>query len=255
MDDNDSGTNLLETVQMSVSITETLAEMEGGRVTEVADTIDVPKSTIHRHLKTLEKLEYLSKEGDEYKLGMKYLRFGEHVKYRKKAYELAEEKVNYLATKTGERALFIVEEHGNSVFVHRAIGDQAVEVGPDVGERTPIHASAAGKTILAFTPDIRRREILDNTDITRITSHTIEDPDELVAELERIREQGYSTSNEEYMEGLNAVSVPIRAPTNQVVGALSIGGPAHRLTQERLEGDLATLLLGTANEIELNISD
>lgn len=255
MDNDDSGIDLLETVKMSVSITETLTQMDGGRVTEIADTVDAPKSTIYRHLKTLEKLGYLSKEGDEYKLGMKYLLFGEHVKYRKKAYELAEEKVTHLATKTGERALFIVEEHGNSVFVHRAIGDQAVEVGPDVGERTPIHASAAGKAILAFTPDTRRHEILDNTEITRITPHTIEDPDELVAELEHIREKGYSTSNEEYMEGLNAVSVPIRAPTNQVVGALSIGGPAHRLTQERLEGDLATLLLGTANEIELNISD
>ena len=77
--------------------------------------------------------------------------------------------------------------------------------------------------------------------------------DQSRSELETIRERGYSFNLQENLEGLNAVGVPVKGQ-NGVIGALSISGPSHRLKGDRLKSALPDLLMGEANELELNIS-
>lgn len=247
-------TGTVKTTGTVISILEKLQELDGARVSELADELDVAKSTVSRHLTTLRELEYLTKEGDEYRLGFRFLDMGQHVRGQKEVYDMAKPIVEEIAEETNERVQFLAEEHGYTVYVHRKRGKHAVMTDPGIGKRTPIHTSAAGKSILAHLPEDRVWEIIDRHGLTAKTEHTIADPDTLFVELEKIREQGYGINDQELLDGLRAIGVPVLGKGKVIAGALSISGPTRRMKKDWLREELADLLLGYANEIELNIS-
>lgn len=243
-------------VERSLQILGALRRLGGGTLNEIVDETGLPKSTIHNHLVTLEQNQYIVKEGSEYHLGLRFLDFGQFVKRRKTVFTEAKPLVEELAAETGERAQFIAEEHGHGVFVHVATGDRAVKSGTSIGERAGprLHATAAGKAILAFLPEERREAILDQWGMPQITESTIQDRDELLDELTEVRERRYAINKEEHIEGLCAVGVPVMGCDGNIVGAISVSGPTHRMQGERLHTELPEMLLGVSNELELNIT-
>ena len=246
----DSGVKTTRTV---FEILAFLEENDGAGISEIARELGFAKSTVHRHLSTLSELKCVVEEDDGYHIGLRFLELGEFALRRRVGYELAGEKVREIAENTGERVQFIVEEHGDAVYLHRSFGENAVRTDPGIGSRIPLHATAAGKAILANLPEDRLFEIIEQTPFDPLTENTITDRDALLSELETISERGYSFNIQENLEGLNAVGVPVMG-RNEVIGALSISGPSHRLKGDRLKSALPDLLMGEANELELNIS-
>lgn len=251
----DTRSGRVKTTESTVAIVEALQRMDGARITEVAAELGMAKSTAHRHLSTLLDLEYLTKEGDEYHVGLQFLNLGEYARGRKEAYRIIKPKVKQLAEKTAERAQFIVEEHGQGVYVHRATGDNAVHTpNTGIGKRNAIHATAAGKAILSCYERERIGRIIDRRGLPRLTENTITDEDRLFKQLAEIRDRGFSTNNEENIEGIRAVGVPMLYNDGRPIGALSISGPVHRMKGEWFEREIPDLLLGTTSELELNIA-
>ncbi|MEY7851766.1 IclR family transcriptional regulator [Natrarchaeobius sp. A-rgal3] len=253
MDDPSAPTNPVSTVDTAFDILEFIYTSEGVTLGELSAELDLAKSTVHRHLHTLKHRQYVVCEDDRYYLSLKSLEFGKHVQTRKRGYRMARDKVEKLAEETGERAQFMVEEHGQAVYVHCETGSQAVQTDPGIGKRVPIHAISAGKAILAELPDERVESILDRHGLPAITAHTKTDRESLFEELERIRERGYGVNYEENVEGLRALGTSIRDADGDVLGAISVSGPSHRMKGPLFEEELPNLLLGTANELELNI--
>jgi len=236
------------------SVVDQLRDLDGARVSELAERLDVAKSTVHRHLTTLLANEYAVKDGDEYRLGLRFLGLGEYVRDQNPIYHSARPLVENLAEKTEERSLFTVEEHGRAVYLHRGIGNHAVRTNSKVGTRRYLHTIAGGKAMLAHLPDARVEEIVDRWGLPAKTEHTITDFDDLSAELAAVRDRGVAFNDEECIDGLKAVAVPILGPDGAVVGALSISGPAHRMKGDWFSEEIPDLLLGTANELELTIT-
>lgn len=243
----------LKSIEKAFDVIELLKERDGAGVTELADELGWAKSTTHNYLQTLENNEYIIQEGNTYYLGLRFLGLGRYVSQRKSFYGLAETKVEELAEETGERAQFVVEEHGRAVYVRHTTGDRGVRTDAVVGSRLDLHATAAGKAILSQLPEERRAEILDRLELTQHTRNTLTDRDELLEELDRIRGDGIARNRGEIVEGMNAVAVPVTDPNERVLGALCVSGPAHRMTDERIEDGLAEHILGSVNELELNI--
>lgn len=244
----------VKTTEKSFEILERLLEMDGATLTELVEQMETAKSTIHRHLRTLEDMEYVVREGNTYYIGLRFLKFGEHARTRKEVYRMAEPKVRELADETGERAQFVAEEHGNVIFIHKKTGEHAVSVDSGIGETLVLHGSAAGKVVFAHMEEPRRSRLLESHPLPQLTEHTITDPDRLREEFAKIREQGYSLNCQESVDGLNAIGVPVCDADGRLVGAFSVSGPTHRLQGEVLKEELLSLLLGTANELELNIT-
>lgn len=243
----------IKSLDKTIRILEALLEMNGARVTELANQLDMSPSTVHSHLATLEDHEYLVKEGDIYRLSMRFVTISGHVRQRKVAYEEARNQVDMLAEETQERAQFLVEEHGKAYYVHTRTGEHAVQTNAQVGKRSYLHASAAGKAILAHLPEHRIDEILAKP-LNELTANTITDPAALRENLAEIRERGISFNEEESVTGLHAVGVPVQSPSGFVLGALSVSGPSNRLSGTRFREEIPQLLQGTANELELNIA-
>lgn len=243
----------VKTTETALDILEFLQQNDGANLTTLATDLDLAKSTIHRHLGTLQDRGYAVMEDDQYHVSVQFAKLAEHARTRKDEYKLAERKVEELAGETGERVQYMIEEHGYAVYMYIAHGENAVRTDPAPGSRIPIHTAASGKAILASLPAQRIEEILDRHGLPRSTKHTITDEDELRDELETIRESGFAYNNEESLEGLLAIGVPVRGAKERVTGALSISGPSQRI-RARTEDELVELLLGAANELELNIN-
>lgn len=243
----------IKTTERVFHIIELLMEEDGLTLTEIANHLDTAKSTAYRHLKSLEREGYVVCESGTYYPGMRFLNIGEYVRTRKDVYQMIQPKVEQLAQETNERSEFFIEEHGYGIFVHREVGENAVHTNTKIGKTMPLHATAAGKAILAHYPSERVDEIVERRGLPQLTEHTITDRDELREELETIRERSIAYNDQELIMGLRAVGVAIR-DGDEVIGSLSITGPTSRLQGDVLYEEYPDLLLGVANELELNIT-
>lgn len=245
---------MVNATETAFTILEYISEHNSARVTELADELGCAKSTIHRHLRTLEELEYLVNEGGHYYLALQFVSLAENAKARNPALQFAKPKVEQLAKKTEERVQFFVEEHGYIVSILRETGEQAVRTNTPLGLKLRPHAHASGKAILANLSEEQVLAIIDRHGLPALTENTITDPEALLSELERVSERGYAYNKEESLDGLNAAGVAITDPTGRVLGALSVSGPSYRLDSDYLESELPKLLMGAANEIEINVA-
>ena len=248
-----SGNETVKSIVKTFDIVEYIQEHGGARPTEIAEEFSMAKSTAHRHLSTLVQAEYLVKEDDRYVLGLRFLDLGQDARNRNEVFQMIKPKVKELADQTEERAQFITEEHGQAVYIYRNSGTHGIQTDPGIGKRIPLHCNSAGKAILANLPEERVWEIINRRGLEQRTPNTITDPEELFEELAEIRERGYSINREENISGQCAVGVAIMASEDEVVGGFSVSGPVRRITGEMVETTLSDLLLGTANELELNI--
>ncbi len=251
--DNTNGRQL-QTTSISLRVIEMLRELDGGRVTELADALELAPSTVHSHLATLLSNGYVVKTGDEYYLSLRFLDHGDYVRNRKQAYRVAASYTQQLAEETDCRAVFTVEENGRGVYIHTSSGRHAVWTYSTVGKRFCLHQTASGKAILSRYPRSKVAEIIDQCGLPAATENTITDEETLFDQLGTIRERGIAFNYEEQLDGVKAIGVSVNGPNDQVIGAFSVASPANRLTDDRFEEDIPNTLLGIANEFELELT-
>lgn len=244
----------LSTVHRAFEVVDILQELDGARVTEVAKELDIAPSTAHKYLSTLEAERCVVKEGDEYQVGLEFLDIGAYAKYRKRGYQLCSQKVLEISEETGERVQFVVEEHGLGIYLDMKAADKnAVMTDRRDGVHRNLHSTAAGKAILAQYPDHRIEEIIDEHGLPAETEQTITNRDDLLDELDTIEEEGIAYNDEESVEGLRTVGVPVFQPDGRVLGAFSVSAPSYRMQGSRYREEVPNVMLGHANEIELNL--
>lgn len=237
--------------ETSFRILDALRALDGAGVTELAGHLDLPKSTVHNHLQTLRRNEYVTKHGPEYDVGLRFLQLGEYARDRRGIATIGPPEIDKLAEETREMANLLVEEHGRGVYLYRAKGADAVHMDTHAGKRVHLHTTGFGKSILAHLPDERVGSILDRHGLPRVTPNTTTDRDRLMDELDEIREQGYAYDDEERLEGLRCIAAPI-VVDGDVLGAVSVSGPKSRMTGAYYTDELPALTMSAANVIEIN---
>lgn len=243
----------VKTTEVAFDVVEAVLELEGARFTELVNHMDMPKSTLHDHLRTLESMGFLVKTDNIYRVGSRFLEIGAQARRQQPIYESGRPEVEDLAAETGEHASLSIEERGRAVLLHVAKGPNAVKLDAYAGRPTPLHANAAGKVILAHLSEQRIDEILEKRGLEAYTPYTITDPIHLKEELQEIQKEGYATDTNELVEGVKGVAAPI-LNRGEVIGAISVGGPANRMRGERFEETLPDLLLSASNIVELNLT-
>ncbi|MGQ3330164.1 IclR family transcriptional regulator [Halorubrum sp. FL23] len=244
----------IQSIDTSFAIVTALRKTNGAGVTELAERADLSKSSAHKHLRSLMKHGCVVKEDEEYRLGLRYLDLGAHVRSEYPGSAEIKHKLRDLAAETGESAQFAVEERGHAVVLHRDVSHSGVYSRGREGRRFPIHQTAAGKAILSQHSDQWVREIVDRYGLLAATPQTITEKTVLFDELAEIRDRGVAFNSEESTEGLRSVAAPVTGPDGDVLGALAVAGPTHRLTGDRFDRELPNLVRSIVNEIELNLA-
>lgn len=241
-------------IETTLTIAQALQEYESVGITELADEVDLPRSTVFNHLKTLEKNEYVINEGGSYRLGCRFLKLGAKARKHHDVHEIARQEVNHLANETGEISAFLIEEHGLGVFLHRAEGKQAVHIDSYIGQRIYLHGAALGKAILASLAREQVKDIIAKRGLPELTTNTITDRGELFRELELISERGVAFDDQERLDGLRSVAVPITDGEDSVLGSVSIAGPSSRVQDKRFRETFPSKLKDIVSLIELNMT-
>ncbi|MFJ4788179.1 IclR family transcriptional regulator [Streptomyces sp. NPDC088794] len=225
----------VQSVDRAVSVLEILARHGEAGVTEIADELDVHKSTAFRLLGVLENrgLVAQAKDRGKYYLGAGVLRLAGAAAVR---LDISQEGVpvcRELADELGETVNIAVLDDDAAVNIMQARGTASVTAQNWLGRRTPLHATSSGKVLLAHMSPTLREGLLART-LPRFTERTITGSSALRGELEAVVEQGYGVTIEELELGLAAVAVPVRAHDGKVIAALSVSGPVYRLNGDRL---------------------
>ncbi|PKV84542.1 IclR family transcriptional regulator [Streptomyces sp. TLI_146] len=243
------GAGALRSVDRAVSVLEALARLGEAGVTEIADELGVHKSTAFRLLGALENrgLVGQEKERGKYFLGAGMLRLAGAAAVRLDVSQEGVPVCRALADRTGETANVAVLDGDAAVNIMQARGAAAVTAFNWLGRRTPLHATASGKALLAHLPE-ERREALLGQGLARFTAHTLTDPAVLRAELAGVVERGYAQTAEELEDGLNALGAVVRGHDGAVIGAIGVSGPAYRMPRESLP-EVAEHVLEAAQDL------
>ncbi|APX96397.1 IclR family transcriptional regulator [Natronorubrum daqingense] len=250
------GTDEVDRVQAVVKtldILEALWQAEGAGVTELTERTGLPKSTVHAHLTTLSSKGYVVQDGTDYRLSLRFLSFGEHVKHAEPLHAASETPLEDLAEWTGERVLCSTVQNGLGTIIRACDGERSVSSSITVGTPTYLHCSAGGKAMLAHFESHRVSRIVEGWGLPAFTEETITDRETLEIELETIRETGIAYSHGEYLPGISAVGAPVLSNEGEVHGAITVAGPQHRLENEWEHDELHNQLLSAANTVEVNL--
>lgn len=243
--------NPVKATQTALNIVDILQERDSLGVTALADELGISKGAAHCHLSTLREYGYVVKDGDKYRLGLRFIDVAHHVRNKFSIYDLVSDETDKLAEKSGELALFTIEEQHQGICLYLAAGENAVQTEIYVGYRNDLHHTAVGKAILAYMPQEELQQFFDKVELQAQTENTITDEEMLREELAEIQESGFAFNREETIPGLSGVGVPIRKPNDGVYGAISLIGPTSRMDDDRLN-QLSEMVYRTANVIEIN---
>jgi DNA-binding IclR family transcriptional regulator len=140
-----------------------------------------------------------------------------------------------VAFEVGETTHLAVLDRAEVLYIERIEAQRSVTMGSKLGARNPVYCTALGKAILAWSPEAEVDQILSGCRLQARTRHTITNVLSLKRELERIRDRGYSIDDEEIEDGIRCISAPVFNPADRAVAAISVSGPAARITPNRFQ--------------------
>ncbi|ELY44767.1 IclR family transcriptional regulator [Natronorubrum bangense] len=239
-------------VERAFRLVDELAENGGGGVSELADRLDMPVSTVHDYLQALVATGYVTMENKEYQTTTRFLEVGHRHRHRLEVFKAVRDELEDVAEETGEHATLLIEEDDQAVILAVQEGPDAVNLFAYPGARMPLHATAPGKAMLAHMPAERVDEIIDRHGLVAVTSQTITDSDVLFEQLESIRQAGYAVDEGERIAGMVCIAAPILDKSDQVRGSICVCGPQSRINETR-RNEIADVVKRAANVTQVNL--
>lgn len=138
--------------------------------------------------------------------------------------------IQKVVSEIGESCTLGVVAGRDYVYIERVECEREPRIHIVTGIQLPAHITSGGKAMMAFLPEKVRARTVQTLDLVSFTKNTIIDPDELMVELEAIRERGYAIGNQEYAEGIIGVGVPVLTDDGYALASLALHGPIHRVT-------------------------
>lgn len=228
---NEDGRDLgVRSVERAIAILDLLARGGWSTGAEVARELHVHRSTALRLLATLERHALVERDQRtaRYRLGRRLPQLASVVTGEFDLRYVARPICEQLAGAAGETATLDVLVGDVIVPIEQATASTSVVSVNWLGRRTPVHCTASGKVILAFSPEAVRRRLLE-IPLEQVTPHTITDRGALQAQLEAAHVSGVARTHEELELGLDAIAAPVFGADGDVVAALDVSGPSHRL--------------------------
>ena len=230
----------------------TAASRDGLPLKDLSLRVETPKSSLLPLLRTLSARGYLEQgRAGEYRLGPRALELAVRSPGRRDFVETARPALDALMRRTGESVFLttLAADAAAVVFIDVVESEQLIRYTVHVGQRSPLHATANGKAILAVLPAAERDELLRTLPLKRYTDRTLTSLPTLRAALDEIRATGFSVSLDEIVRGASGIAAPVYDRDGRVVGACAVGGPTDRIKPRMRQ--LAAGVKATARSISM----
>jgi DNA-binding IclR family transcriptional regulator len=239
----------LGSLRKGLELLDSFARQETWSLAELAAELGQTKPTVFRILHTIEEFGYLQKDPvtGRYSLAMRFHTLGSSAVRHEQLRWQALPPLQDLATETGETVHVGILYDGEAICVQAVDGSRLVRMHAFVGKRTPAHASALGKVLLAHVPDAELDAFVSHG-LPRFTPHTLTDPTLLREALHKVRTQGWALDDEEMEIGLRCLGAPITDHSGRPCACVAVSAPVARMDADRL-ATLTPLVKATAARI------
>jgi IclR family transcriptional regulator, acetate operon repressor len=222
----------VRSLERAFELLERLADAGGTLgVSELAAATGLPLPTIHRLLRSLTAGGYVRQDASRrYVLGSRLIRLGDAASRSLGLWAMPH--LRRLVVEVGETANMAMLEGDAAVYVAQAPSPHSMRMFTEVGRRVMAHSTGVGKVLLSRLDDTAVLRLVRRTGLPAMTDHTITTPDRLLAELARVRAQGYAVDDGEQEVGVRCLAVPVDGGPGSI--AVSVSGPSGRLTEDRI---------------------
>jgi DNA-binding IclR family transcriptional regulator len=244
----DKGNNFLRVF----AIVEHLVDAGAPRsLAEITKATGLPKPSASRLCRMLEEEGFLSRhlDGQRYGIGARFFAVARGVIAGGPWQGGRRAVLERLVADVGETCNISIPDRTAMLYADRVEASLPLRIQLPIASRVPLHCTASGKLYLSTLATRRRRALIGRLELKRHTAKTLVDPGALEAELERVRAAGHGSDDEEFLEGMVAVSVPIRDGAGRFCASLAVHGPIQRMTLDRAKSYLPRLR-SAADELE-----
>jgi DNA-binding IclR family transcriptional regulator len=245
----------LRSLDRAIAVLDGLAESEEPLgLADVCERMSLHKSTAHRALMVLERAGLIERTpGNRFRLGLRLYELGnravEQIDLRGRVHPW----FRRLSVQVGETVHLGVLQKTTVVYLDKVEPvNRRVWLASRIGTSNPVYCTAMGKAMLAFLPAESAAEIMGKIRFTRFTPRTLCTPEALMRSLERVRRRGYAIDDEEVEAGVRCIGAPILDETGYPMAAVSVSGPASRITQQSLPA-IAEHLLRCCRQISASL--
>ncbi|WP_158736897.1 IclR family transcriptional regulator [Alteribacillus sp. YIM 98480] len=214
-----------------------VGKVNGLSVSKLVEETGLSKSIVSRILKTLTNNNYVEQDDETrfYRLSLDFI--GLSLKHFNTlgidgVFSPALKKISQ---EVQELVQLAVVQNRNVYFVHKIEGNKQLKVADMLGKQAPLNSTAAGKLWLSSLPKSEIISLISNQEMKKYTENTITNIDELLDELQNIRDLGYAVSNEEFNQGVIGVAVPIYSNDNSLIATIVITVPTVRMPKDRIQ--------------------
>jgi DNA-binding IclR family transcriptional regulator len=223
---------------------------QGVGVNAIARAVDLPNSTASHILSTLETWEAVSRtEANLFQIGPGLVRLVGQQSFTQNLTALARPIMQDIAETTGEAVALCVLDNMQTYYIDHVQSSQTIQVRDWTGEHLPLHVAAPGKIFLAYATPNFIEDVLIKP-LARFAGQTITAPDQLRAQLNHIRAQGFAVSDEEFADGVLGLGVPIKDKSGNVIAAFNLYGPKFRLEEATKRQQIVAVLFKGSAELE-----
>jgi IclR family transcriptional regulator, KDG regulon repressor len=237
------------TLNKSLDILELFAQAGSPlNVKEISSAIKLPESTLYRYISTLTQRDFIEYDPttQKYRLGMNLIRLGYIATRQQEIHRAAYPVMEELAREAGETVFLTLRKDMNAIVVEVVESRRSgIKWAMNRGDTLPLHSCSLTRPLMAYLPSAEIESILRKNRLASYTEHTITNPKQIRAELDKVKRQGYSYSDQELTLGARALGAPIRDYSGEVVATLGLAGSVHSLTRKTVSGLVRLLLSAT----------
>ena len=206
-------------------------------VTAIARELKLSKAVVHRILNSLVDRKLLSTDPrtHEYHLGVAAAALGARALRGSELRSAALPVLRSLQEATNETVTVSALVPGGRVYMDQVESTREIKMTVELGRRFPLHAGSSSTCILAFLTQDEQESVLNDRHLEMLTNQTVTAPTVLRQRLHEIRAEGFSWSQGERQEGAGSIASPVFGFDGEVVGAVSVCGPAARFSDETKE--------------------
>lgn len=240
----------VETVERGFEVLRAFRGQASLGLTELADRAGITKSAAQRFTHTFEVLGYLRRDSAKrWRLTPRALEFGTYYLASDPLLERANPHLNELNHECGESVNLSQPDGTEMVYMARFTANRRFFIHMPIGTRIPMYCAASGRAYLSTLPREEAKAIVERTAGRAFTAHTITGVDAIMDLVDEARDRGFAKASEEFYVGDLNIAAPIIGADGQTLGCVNISGPTSRWSMEKMEAELAPLLIQTVRTI------
>ncbi len=247
--------NFPQTVEKALNILEVFEDVPGSLgITELSQKVKLNKSTTYRIIQVLKRRGYVNQnhQTNKYELGYRILRISGRLLAKLHLRAAAKEALEELVKATTQTAQLAILDQKQMLFIDQIEGTDIIRLRLQIGARTPLYCTAAGKAILSFLSGEEKEKIVGREALKPMTQWTITSLAILERQMKRIRKRGFSVGHREFQSDISAVGAPVFGADGKVIAAVVLTMPSIRF-QRRKVNDYGNLVRHAALEVSRNI--